>query len=135
MMFATFVVGGCHFESFDERCERETREYTRKQCPRRLDEFTIMDSTVYDMGTRTITYYYTCEGTLDNADNLTEEVIRTCREQLRKNVVNSIELKAYKEKGLNFCYLYNSCTTGKQLLKITIEPKDYDKSNRQDSEE
>ena len=23
----------CHFESFDERCAREAREYTEKQCP------------------------------------------------------------------------------------------------------
>ena len=34
----------CHFESFDERCAREAREYTEKQCPRRMDQYTLMDS-------------------------------------------------------------------------------------------
>lgn len=132
-LLATLAAGACHFESFDERCERETREYTQKQCPRRLDEYTTMDSTVYDMDTRTITYYYSFEGILDDPATLTEEATRTLRHQLCKNVINSIELKAYKEKGLNFRYSYRSRATGKQLFKTTVTPKDYDKGQRQDS--
>ena len=41
-------VCACHFESFDERCAREAREYTEKQCPRRMDQYTLMDSLTYD---------------------------------------------------------------------------------------
>ena len=56
----------CHFESFDERCAREAREYTEKQCPRRMDQYTLMDSLTYDDHSRTLNYYYTLEGVLDN---------------------------------------------------------------------
>ena len=51
----------CHFESFDERCAREAREYTEKQCPRRMDQYTLMDSLTYDDHSRTLNYYYTLE--------------------------------------------------------------------------
>lgn len=135
LAFTALATTACHFESFDERCERETREYTQKQCPRRLDEYTIMDSTVYDTPTRTITYYYTFEKALDDANQLTEDIKGKFREQLCKNVINSIELKAYKEKELNFRYLYHSQTTGKVLFETVITPEDYGKGKFRSSEE
>lgn len=135
LWLAALTAGACHFESFDERCARETREYTQKQCPRRLDEHTIMDSTVYDTDTRTITYYYTFVGELDNVSQPTEEITRLLHEQLRKNVVNSVELKAYKEKGLSFCYRYRSQSTGKELFNVLIGPEDYGTGERPKTEE
>lgn len=135
LLLAALTTGACHFESFDERCARETREYTQKQCPRRLDEYTIMDSTVYDTDTRTITYHYTFEGLLDDTTQLTEDVARAFREQLRKNVINSVELKSYKEKGLKFCYRYLSRTTGRPLFTATIAPEDYDPAAKPDDKD
>lgn len=135
LAFTALATIACHFESFDERCERETREYTQKQCPRRLDEYTIMDSTVYDTPTHTITYYYTFEKEFDDANLFTEEIKDISREKLCKNVINSIELKAYKEKELNFRYLYHSQTTGKVLFEAVITPEDYGKGRFRSSVE
>lgn len=102
LWLAALMAGACHFESFDERCARETREYTQKQCPRRLDEHTIMDSTVYDTDTRTITYYYTFVGELDNVNQPTEEITRLLREQLRKNVGQLRRVEGLQGKRLEF---------------------------------
>lgn len=135
LWLAAWIAGACHFESFDERCARETREYTQKQCPRRLDEHTIMDSTVYDTDTRTITYYYTFEGVVDDTAIFTEDNIQKLHDQLCRNVINSVELKAYKEKGLSFSYRYNSRATGKLLLETTVTPEDYGQGKRRSSEE
>lgn len=126
---ASLALGACHFESFDERCEREAKEYTQKQCPRRLDKCTVVDSMVYDKSTHTLSYYYTLEGLLDDEQVMTDKVFDNYREQLLKNVVNSIELKAYKEKELNFSYYYYSKKTGKQRFTLTFTPEDYGTGN------
>ena len=89
----------CHFESFDERCAREAREYTEKQCPRRMDQYTLMDSLTYDDHSRTLNYYYTLEGVLDNDTVMNAQACESLKDLLRKNVVNSVDLKSYKEKG------------------------------------
>ena len=86
----------CHFESFDERCAREAREYTEKQCPRRMDQYTLMDSLTYDDHSRTLNYYYTLEGVLDNNTVMNAQACESLKDLLRKNVVNSVDLKSYK---------------------------------------
>ena len=98
----------CHFESFDERCAREAREYTEKQCPRRMDQYTLMDSLTYDDHSRTLNYYYTLEGVLDNDTVMNAQSCESLKDLLRKNVVNSVDLKSYKEKGISFSYYYYS---------------------------
>ena len=127
LVMAAALVGlaSCHFEGFDERCAREAQDYTLKHCPRRMDECTVMDSMSYHLDTRTLLYYYTLEGKIDDEQLLTHEVTEKFREQLLLTVQNSVELKAYKEKGVNFCYVYHSSSQGKQLFSITVTADEY----------
>ena len=122
---AALTMTACDFESFDERCAREAKEYTEKQCPRRMDICTDMDSLTYDLETHTLNYYYTVEGELDTDSMMNEENCGKIEELLRKNVINSVELKTYKENGINFSYCYHSKTTGKVRFKACFTPKDY----------
>ena len=115
----------CHFESFDERCAREAREYTEKQCPRRMDQYTLMDSLTYDGHSRTLNYNYTLEGFLDNDTVMSAQACESFKDVLRKNVVNSVDLKPYKEKGISFSYRYYSKATGKTRLQVRFTPEDY----------
>ena len=112
-------------ENFDERCAREAREYTEKQCPRRMDICTIMDSLTYDEATHTLNYYYTLEGELDTDSMMNKENCGKIEDLLRKNIINSVELKTYKENGINFSYCYHSKTTGKARLQVRFTPEDY----------
>ena len=74
LLLATLLgLAACQHESFDERCGREAREYTEKQCPRRMDDYTMMDSLTFDRASRTLTYYYTMEGMLDTDSMATPE--------------------------------------------------------------
>lgn len=116
----------CHFESFDERCAREAREYTEKQCPRRMDQYTLMDSLTYDDHSRTLNYYYTLEGVLDNNTVMNAQACESLKDLLRKNVVNSVDLKSYKEKGISFSYYYYSKASGKVRFHVRFTPEDYD---------
>ena len=112
-------------ESFEERCAREAREYTEKQCPRRMDPYTMMDSLTYDKASRTLYYYYTLEGLLDNDTVMTTQTYDALEDLLRKNVVNSVDLKTYKEKGINFAYCYYSKASGKVRFQVRFTPEDY----------
>ncbi len=117
----------CNFENFDQRCAREAREFTEKQCPRRADQYTVMDSLTYDMSSRTFHYYYTLEGLLDNDSVMTQKVYEDFKDVLYKNVCNSVELKSYKEKDINFSYCYYSKSSGTVRLQVLFTPEDYNK--------
>ncbi len=126
LLLATLLgLAACQHESFDERCGREAREYTEKQCPRRMDDYTMMDSLTFDRASRTLTYYYTMEGMLDTDSMATPEFGEALETTLRKHIVNSVDLRSYKKEGLNFCYQYNSKSTGKVRYKVLFTPEDY----------
>ena len=119
------LFASCNFESFEKRCAREAEEYTTRHCPRRMNKYTVMDSLTFNPETRTFGYYYTLEGDLDNDSIITNEIADSFREQLKKELINSVELKAYKEKELNFTYIYLSQSTGKVRFKTVFTPQDY----------
>ena len=72
-------------ESFEERCRREAREYTERQCPRLIDQYIVMDSMTYEDEPQGFTYHQTVQGELDNDSLLTPEAISTFQEELLDN--------------------------------------------------
>lgn len=126
-IFATCtILASCQFESFDKRCAREAEEYTEQHCPLRIDPCTVLDSMKYDTDSRTLKYYYTLEGLLDSASILNDEVIVSFQQQLKDDIVNSVQLRKYKEERINFNYIYKSKNSGKSSLEILFTPKDYE---------
>jgi hypothetical protein len=121
----TLLLTICCFEDFDERCQRESIEYTVKHCPRRMDEHTIMDSMVYDINTRTLNYHYTIEGLLDSDSVMTPKACNTLEENIKSHIINSVDLKIHKDRGINFCYCYHSQSTGKIRARVTVTKDDY----------
>lgn len=115
----------CNYESFEKRCMREAKEYTMKYCPKRMNDYTMMDSLTFDQTSNSLCYYYSLEGILDNDSIFSPDVTDTFTEQIKKELTNSVELKAYKEKDINFCYLYISKSTGKTLYRVNFTPEDY----------
>lgn len=130
MVCLTALITSCNFENFDERCTREAKEYTQKYCPRRMNDYTMMDSLVFDAQTHTFSYYYCLEGKLDNDTIITQKVANTFIEQLKKELVSSVELRSYKEKEVNFRYIYLSRSTGKTLFEKTFTPTDYNPAGK-----
>lgn len=118
MLMAT----GCQ-ESLEERCQREAREYTKKHCPLRIDDYTVMDSMTFDKASHTIGYIYTLHGAADDSAAISKVQMH---DLLLKEVRNSAHLKMYKEKGYSFRYTYYSAKTkGKRLLDTVLKAEDY----------
>ena len=122
MGFAALLLTACQ-ETLEERCARETREYTEKNCPTLVGRGVTLDSMTFDVATHTISYLYTLEGVLDdsvivNANNP--------RERLLMEVKNNTHLKLYKEADYSFRYVYFSTkNNGTQLFEATFHANDY----------
>jgi len=115
---------GCQ-ESLEDRCAREAKEYTEKNCPTMVtkDGNIILDSMSFDRATHTIGYAYTLKGQLD--DSAVVNGANT-KELLQQEVKNSANLRLYKEAGYSFRYVYFSKKEPrKRLLDVTFKKGDY----------
>ena len=122
VMMAALLLTACQ-ETLEERCEREAREYTEKKCPALITENVTIDSMTFNKSSHTMTYYYTLDGVLDNAEALKEHDLKG---MLLKELKNSTETLLYKEAGYNFRYVYFSTQKkGTKLFEATFHKKDY----------
>jgi len=123
-LLAVTALSGCQ-ESMEERCAREARDYTQKNCPAEVTDGVTIDSLTFSKTTHTLTYYYTLEGLIDDAEQLKKHNLKGA---LLKELRNSATMKSYKEAGYNFRYVYYSTKkNGAKLFEATFRQKDYSK--------
>ena len=120
---AAMVLASCQ-ENIEKRFEREAREFTEKQCPKKIHADIRIDSMSYSVDDRTFRYYYTLSGQMDNAEAMASQKA-TFREMLLNGVINSVETKKPKEEGVSFEYIYRSETTGEVMVSELFTREDY----------
>ena len=119
--FALFLTA-CQ-ESLEDRCAREAKEFTRKNCPSKIEKNINIDSLTFERETHTLHYYYTLTGNADR-EGVMEEI--NGLDILKENLKNSTAMKVYKENHYNFTYTYHSEKDPKKvLLAVTLTDKDY----------
>lgn len=122
LLIATVALIGCQ-ESLEERCAREAKEYTKKNCPTQVTHEITLDSMTFDTKSHTIAYCYTVSGEIDDST-----VINSNNPQgrLLEQVKNTPNLKLYKDADYNFRYVYYSTkNNGTKLFDATFRKKDY----------
>jgi ADP-ribose pyrophosphatase YjhB (NUDIX family) len=122
LLIATVALIGCQ-ESLEERCAREAKEYTKKNCPTQVTQEITLDSMTFDTKSHTIAYCYTVSGEIDDST-----VINSNNPQgrLLEQVKNTPNLKLYKDADYNFRYVYYSTkNNGTKLFDATFRKKDY----------
>ena len=110
-------------ESLEDRCARETKEYTRKNCPAKMDNNIILDSLTFERETHTLHYYYKLTGIADQ-DSIVRnlDAVNILKQELR----NTTTLKLYKDNHYRFAYTYRSeKNPEKVLLDVLLTDKDY----------
>jgi len=70
---------GCR-ESLEERCSRECKQYTERNCPAQIAENMRIDSLTFDRKTLTLHYHYSVEGKID--DDITMDQLFRGKAQL-----------------------------------------------------
>ncbi|SEF92024.1 hypothetical protein SAMN05216354_2116 [Xylanibacter ruminicola] len=117
-----FIFASCQ-ESLEDRCAREAREYTKKNCPAKLDKNINIDSLTFERETHTLHYYYTLTGIADR-EGVMEEI--GGEQILKENLKNSTAMKTYKDNHYRFTYTYRSeKDPSKILMEVTLTDKDY----------
>ena len=110
-------------ESLEDRCARESKEYTKKNCPAKMDNNIILDSLTFERATHTIHYYYTLTGFADQ-DSVVKNM--DAANILRNELRNTTTLKLYKDNHYRFAYTYRSeKDPDKVLLDLVFTDKDY----------
>jgi hypothetical protein len=114
----------CHHDSLEDRAEKETKDYTARYCPTPVQNFQMTDSISFTRATKTLNYYYKFA---DKADD--EKLIAEAKPKLLKLLIAQLKedtkLKAYKDAGYHFHYVYRSRKSGKVVLEATLGPKEY----------
>lgn len=121
---AGLLLCGCH-ESLEQRAEREAREYTEKNCPTPVQNYTRTDSVVFDVPTKTYRYYCTVSGILD--DRKVFDINRgRLSDALRQAVQENTGFRAYKEAGFSFAWILRSEKDKRTVyFEHTFTPKEY----------
>ena len=110
-------------ESLEDRCAREAKEYTAKNCPAKMEENVILDSLTFERDSHTLHYYYRLTGMADKEGLLDSiQAIKVLKDGLK----NTTAMKTYKDNGYNFAYTYHSEKDPKKVLfEATFTKKDY----------
>lgn len=114
------LFSACH-ESLADRAEREAKEYTERNCPTPVVNFTRTDSVAFDRKSNTYLYYCSFVDAFDN-----EKVINNNKRQIRDGLYDAISanmgLKVYVEAGFSFTYIVRSGKNPSKILyKDTIK--------------
>lgn len=120
-LFALYATS-CHHDSLEDRAAKETKEYTERYCPTPFIHNQRTDSLTFNRETSTISFYYTLQGDIDNAEIIRKyhkKLIAEIESELRQDTKN----KAYKDAGFKFHYVYRSEKTGKILIEKTLSGK------------
>lgn len=124
-LLACCILPSCTRKSYEDQVAEAAVEFTEKQCPREIDDYTTIDSMVFERDSLTIHYYYTLKNKLDDEKALSPSVKEDFYENMLLKLRGDIALKKEKEYGMTFTYHYYSASTGKELLNLTFKKDDY----------
>lgn len=113
-------------ESVRERLERETQEYTRKNCPKpEYQDIIILDSIVcHNDESNDYKFCYSVVADSLQIDFLISQKSEL-NDKLLAGVINSADLRHVKNAGLNIIYSYYIAETGEHLFDFCFTPEDY----------
>ena len=110
-------------ESLEEKCAKEARVYTEKNCPSKLGDNIIIDSMTFEVATHTLHYHYRLTGVADSVGALSIDDVKAT---LLKDLRNTTSMKAYKDAGYSFAYTYRSEKNPETVLyDVTLTTDDY----------
>jgi hypothetical protein len=118
---------GCNNLSNDERICMQTRKYTIENCPLRMDQYTMLDSMVYHIDGKVMSYHYSLSGVMDTDSIHNSTTYNAFHDMLLNNILQNTGLHELRQHNVSFQYIYISSTTGKEYMRLNFTPSDYNK--------
>lgn len=123
IVFGILAMVACQ-ESLQDRAERETKEYSKKNCPRAINQMMVLDSMTFDKATSTFYHYYTISGASDDREHFEKN-----KEEMRKGLIKELHdntsLRVYKDAGFCYRYVMYAKSDGSVLFDTTLKKEDY----------
>lgn len=120
MPLLALLFSACH-ETLADRAEREAREYTQRNCPTPVVNFTRTDSVGFDRKSNTYLYYCSFVDAFDD-ENVISKNRRQIHDGLYEAISTNMGLKVYVEAGFSFTYIVRSGKNPSKILyKDTIK--------------
>ena len=111
----------------EEYAKQQAKAFTEKNCPSPVKNDIRTDSLVYEEDTRTIHYYYSLFGMLDNPDSLKGRG-DGMRERMLQSLKRTGSNDEFKKAEMNFKYTYHSSSNPDTVLyEVTFHPSEYNK--------
>ena len=126
----------CHHLSLDEKWQQQWDHYTHTQCPRRIDEGTVLDSVTYTFGEeRLFTRYMTVDSVADGDSVCTPELVEQLRQVLLLDIRGDLQFRRMREAGVTFrCLYYSKKHPGLVRLDMVFRPEDYNQRPTDDTD-
>ena len=124
-LLLTILTFSCRHESVHERIARQTSEFSRTSCPKRMDDYTVLDSMVYNSSETTMLYYYSVCDKLDNDSVYNDVFINVFYTDLLNNLKDNLGLLELKKNNVHFKYVYYSSITKKTYMNFMFTADDY----------
>ena len=125
LLLLLLALVSCNHESKSDRICRQARNFTKSSCPKQMDEYTVLDSLVYDTEGRMMSYYYSVSGKLDVDSIYNSKLLSVFHANLLDNIRQNIGLHELKEHGTTFHYTYYSSTKATEYMSFIFTPEDY----------
>ena len=109
-------------ENFDQRLQREAREFTSNNCPQELEPDSRLDSITYDAVTRTLTSWYSLSP--DN-ETAVKDNAPLLRRKLLDQLIADVNYKAVKDKSVIFRYVYRSQVSSTIIYDTQLKANEY----------
>ena len=95
-MLLLLALVSCSHESKSDRICLQARNFTKNSCPKQMDEYTVLDSLVYDTEGRMMSYYYSVSRKLDVDSIYNSKLLSVFHANLLDNIRQNIRLHELK---------------------------------------
>ncbi|MCD8288319.1 MAG: hypothetical protein LUC49_04385 [Prevotella sp.] len=119
------LVAGCR-ENIEKRAAREADEYTRRNCPTPVANYSRTDSVKFDPTARAFVYYSTFVERFDSEAKVAQYRTRIS-EGLHNEIAARASMKKYVDAGICFVYIVRSERHPDKVLyqdTIRVEPRE-----------
>ena len=124
---AGLLITACTGITPEEYAKQQAKAFTEKNCPSPVKNDIRTDSLVFEENTRTLHYYYSLFGALDNPDSLKGRG-DGMRDRMLQSLKKAGNMDEFKKAEMNFKYTYHSSSKPDTVLfEAVFRPFEYNK--------
>lgn len=114
-------------ETLDERLSRESKDFTKRYCPKQIDANVVLDSVTYSLvsdSLKAYEYHYSVRGDSSTVNYLKSQYTML-RKEFKSRISNTPDLKLLRENGIPLKYNFRLMGRKKPFMNFSFDATDY----------